>query len=106
MRGGKIIAGVVAAALVGLVGFGVWASRKTKAEKEADLWNVQPIYGPNMPLGMSPMNTGDVPSSAIEAVKKVHGKFVLHEAYDGPDGMYLVETHEGFDPLVFRVRRK
>jgi len=101
---GKIIAGVVVVAIASLIGFGAWASRKTKAEKDADQWDAQSVY--EAPVGMTPMNTGDVPSAAIEAVRKVYGKFVLHEAYEGPDGMYLFENHEGFDSLAFRVRRK
>ena len=103
MKKGHIIAGSVVAVLFGLAGFGIWRSRKKLAAKAAG-YDVQPFY--KLPAGLEGYEVGKVDQAMVAAVRSVYGDFQLHEAYLGSDGLYLVETHEGFSPLVFRVRSK
>jgi len=100
----KIIAGVAAGAAAALItGLVIWRSRKRLA-LAALKYEVDPLY--KAPAGLKTLKLRSVPKAAVVAVRKIHGKFKLHQAFRDTDAMYLVEIHEGFDPLVFRVRRK
>ncbi|MHC4643866.1 MAG: hypothetical protein ACYTBJ_00090 [Planctomycetota bacterium] len=107
--------GWVAIGTLALVaGVTIWRLRRAKpavaappsAKAPSEKYDVQPMY--RLPEGVTPLEIGIVDPEAVEAVKYVHGKFVLDEAYMGPDGLYLVQLppQEDLDPAVFLVTPK
>jgi hypothetical protein len=71
----------------------------------SDQYDVDNLY--SLPEGVTEVSTAQVPDSMTDAVRWVHRYFILSKAYvDGDGNTYLVEEHEGFDPLVFQVVSK
>lgn len=102
--GTKIILGLLAAAGLGVVVY--FATRKSKNPyKPSTEYDVDPQY--KLPNGAAELGLESVPQEMIDAVRWVHRYFQPHEAYaDTTGNIYLVELHEGFDPLVFKVAPK
>lgn len=103
--GAKIFMGLLlAAAGIGAV---VWLARSSGVKPKnpyspSTEYYVDPQY--KLPAGVTQIDTSTIPTEMVDAVLWKHTKFVLHEAYvDDAQSYYLVETHEGFDPLVFKV---
>lgn len=97
MKWGPMIIGGL---IVSAIGFGVWAAIRGPG-MAPHKFKINPLY--QLPQGLTPLEITDVPYGAIQAVKRVHGAFRLSEAYTDGTALYLVETHEGFSPLVFYV---
>lgn len=96
---------------LGLLGVGLTAgaaylmSRKsTNPYKPSALYEVDNLY--TLPEGAVEVSTKEIPRAMVDAVKWVHRYFVLSAAYTDGDKTFLVEEHEGFDPLVFLVMPK
>lgn len=99
----KVVNVIVGLAVAGTVGFLGWrAYAQHKKTKGTGGYAASNLY--TLPTELTPLAIKDVSPYAVEAVRVVYKDFVLNEAYVGENGvLYLVETHEGFDPLVFQV---
>lgn len=96
---------IIGGLLLTSIGLGVWLSLRKQRQQAAALYDVQPLY--RLPRGLRPVEIGIIDRGAVGAVKLKHKEFELHEAYIDTNGaLYLVETHKGFEPLVFKVTEK